>query len=333
MKITSSNLFVAFLLVVSSYSLLVAAAGGPSDCPPWGYFGTNGPQYWGNLCPAYALCATGEEQSPINIDPYASAVDPTLSNLDFHYIAVDPNTNNDNPHRRREATIFRTKRETTTTTSGTAWQYNGHTVQMNWPPGDYVTAGPLEERQFNLVQFHFHAPSENHYNDKSYPLEIHMVHQADDGTYAVVAIFFEANNSVSSTFLTALHTNLPIEEEVPVEIQTPDLRKLVADSFVDGYWYFMGSLTTPPCTEGIYWLAATKVMQATQAELNGFAGVLLQNERPRQPLNERVIRQYVPPRETKFSPLIIALSCLFLVIMLVIIFIFIVRYKLSHGTF
>jgi len=157
-----------------------------------------------------------------------------------------------------------------------------------------------------------------------------MVHQADDGTYAVVAVFFEANETAESSFLTALHTNLPVEDEDPVEVETPDLLTFVSESFYSGYWYFMGSLTTPPCTEGITWLAATRVMQAPQAELNGFAGILLQNERPRQPLNERVIRQYVPPRDTKFSPLIIALSCLFLIILMAILFIFIVWHKMKN---
>jgi len=64
-----------------------------------------------------------------------------------------------------------------------------------------------------------------------------------------------------------------------VTVQTPDLLSFVTDSFSQGYWYWMGSFTTPPCTEGVIWIAATQVMQASQAELNGFAGVLLQNER------------------------------------------------------
>ena len=99
---------------------------------------------------------------------------------------------------------------------------------MNWPPGDYITAGPMQDNQYTLVQFHFHAPSENNYAGMllsvlfscqlstvtgiSYPLEVHLVHEAPDGTYAVVAVFFTANDSVQSSFLTALATNLPIEE-------------------------------------------------------------------------------------------------------------------------
>ena len=172
-----------------------------------------------------------QEQSPINIDPAESVVDIIL--LERHRLHYLPLPTPTPTPQTREATIFRTKRETPSgSSSGGSWAYNGHTVQMNWPPGDYITGGPLQDNQYALVQLQFHAPSENNYACRfliivpkafsvltrligtavSYPLEVQLVHQAPDGTYAVVAVMFAANDSVQSSFLTTLATSLPVEE-------------------------------------------------------------------------------------------------------------------------
>jgi len=166
------RLYQLALVVLLTWS---SNADGRSDCPPWSYFGTNGPQTWGYLCPTYSTCGTSDlyhlgqeqlttsnrqEQSPINIDPEESAVDYSLGSITFNYLPLPtPATT----QQKRDVALFRTKQDTPTTAPGTggSWAYSGHAVQLNRPPGDYITGGPMQDKQYNLVQLHFHAPQKN----------------------------------------------------------------------------------------------------------------------------------------------------------------------------
>jgi len=255
--------------------------------------------------------------------------DPTLTPITFLYTPYAGNQSTVGPSvGRREATLFR--RQAPPSSSPLSWEFNGHTVQMNWPPGDRIYGGPLGTKEYSLVQFHFHAPSENHFEDLLYPLEVHLVHQASDGTLAVVGVFFGAQDGADSPFLDALHTELPYQPGEQVMVETPDLVSFVQTAFSEGYYTFPGSLTTPPCTEGVTWISAHKVINASQAVLNGFMGVLDRNRRPVQPINSRLISYYRPPVETnRVAPLIIALCAVFVVLLMGILALVVIRYKLK----
>jgi carbonic anhydrase len=220
--------------------------------PHWGYSGEGGPEKWAKLDPAYATCATGKSQSPIDI------VDAAKSNLkpiklDYH--------------------------------GGTSEILNnGHTVQVNYRPGSALV---VDELRFELQQFHFHAPSENTFNGKHFPLEGHLVHADKDGHLAVVGVMF--TEGASNPVLAAMSKLIPgAEGEHHALTSLQDaIQMLPTDRH---YYRFTGSLTTPPCTEGVRWLVLQKPSTASKAQIDAIAKAAgFPNNRPVQPLNKRQV--------------------------------------------
>jgi carbonic anhydrase len=215
----------------------------------WGY---DDAEHWGKLGPDYALCSTGKNQSPINITHTLEAQTPPLT---FDY-------------QQGNAEIVN----------------NGHTIQVNIRAASTLT---LRGHSYSLKQFHFHAPSENEIDGKSYPLEAHFVHADKRGNLAVVAVMFEVGEE--NTGLSTAWRNMPEHAE-----ETQQLTDFISPSALlpnnKDYYRFNGSLTTPPCSEGVTWLVMKQAMTVSQAQLDQFKQVMGHpNNRPIQPVNARPV--------------------------------------------
>ncbi|MDF1513298.1 MAG: carbonic anhydrase [Anaerolineae bacterium] len=218
----------------------------------WGYTGDCGPEYWGKLCPEFQLSSTGKNQSPINLTGIVKA---DLAPLQFDYQA-----------------------------GGVEICNNGHSVQVNVAPGSTLNAAGYV---YELKQYHFHVPSENHINGQPFPMESHLVHMDSDGNIAVVAVMYvtgPANPALSQAWAHMPETvgcTYTLNPAVPVTDLLPENR---------AYYRFNGSLTTPPCTEGVCWFVMKAPVTVSQAQIDYFARVMgVPNNRPLQPLNARVV--------------------------------------------
>ena len=233
-------------------SLLPATfAGGDT---PWSYHGENGPQRWGALDPCFAVCATGRNQSPIDV---TGAIEAKLPPIVF-----------------------------TDGSRATEILHNGYTVQVGFAAGSSIA---LDGRTFELLQLHFHAPSENHVGGRSFPMEGHFVHSDAVGNLAVVGVMFEMGET--NLALARLWAQLPQEEgevhELEADFKPGDLRPAPAD-----YFRFSGSLTTPPCTEGVRWLLLKEAVPVSGKQVKAFEAVLHHpNNRPLQPVGARPVLQ------------------------------------------
>lgn len=184
----------------------------------WSYEGEGSPEHWGELSPENQLCKLGKNQSPINIDTVLQA---HIHPLQAHYQGTP-------------TTILN----------------NGHTIQAGFSAdnGNVVT---IDSTPFTIEQLHFHAPSENTLHGKHYALEMHMVHKNKAGEVAVVAVMFDVGTANSE--LTKLWQAMPVQtEESKALTQKIDINKLLPKDLT--YYRFSGSLTTPPCSEGVRWL-------------------------------------------------------------------------------
>jgi carbonic anhydrase len=220
----------------------------------WDYDGANGPQKWGSLKSDYASCKLGRNQSPIDI---RATTKSTLAPIEFDYKA-----------------------------SPLKLIDNGHTIQVNPAAGNGIT---VAGNRYELLQFHFHTPSEERINGKSYPLVAHLVHKNAEGKLAVVAVLFKEGKE--NPTLATIWRSLPAEKghEVTVDTSTIELASaLPADR---GYYNFAGSLTTPPCSEEVNWFVLKAPVELSAAQLKQFHTVYKHNARPVQSLNGRVVRE------------------------------------------
>lgn len=220
----------------------------------WSYEGEGSPEHWGTLSEENKTCQTGMNQSPINIDTTLTA---HLSPLDVHYT--------DGP-----VTLIN----------------NGHTIQagLKTTTADTIT---IDGTPFTLQQFHFHAPSENTIHGKHYAMEMHLVHKDARGAVTVVAAMFD--KGTANAELDKLWAAMPENSGQDTKITTQmDLNALLpADKT---YWRFSGSLTTPPCSEGVTWIVLKHPLTLSAAQLEKFSHTMHHdNNRPTQPLNGRVV--------------------------------------------
>jgi len=222
--------------------------------PHWSYKGEGDPAQWGKLDPAYAACSTGKTQSPIDIK---GATPTDLPALKMHYRAVPMNIID-----------------------------NGHTIQVNYPAGSTLTVGG---HVYTLKQFHFHHPSEEHVSGKKYDLVAHLVHADADGHLAVVAILFK--KGAPNAFLDTIWKNIPAEQEKAMDVPgtTINVKDLLPANL--GYYTYMGSLTTPPCSEGVTWFVLMATDTLSGEEIAAFSKHYPANARPIQPTNGREIKE------------------------------------------
>ena len=218
----------------------------------WSYEGKTGPLNWGKLDPAYKACSQGKEQSPIDI--HGAHLDKKLQPIEFHYISGAMTLTN-----------------------------TGHTVQVTPPPGSYIVVGGT---RYDLVQFHFHHPGEESVKGKLPDLSLHLVHKSADGKMAVVAVRLNEGNA--NALLAALWEHLPRtagNTDKLTESMNPG-GLLPTDR---GYWTYEGSLTAPPCTEGVQWFVMQQEVGISRTQLRTFAALYKVNSRLEQPAHGRKI--------------------------------------------
>jgi|HubBroStandDraft_6_1064221.scaffolds.fasta_scaffold24299_2 carbonic anhydrase len=228
------------------------AATAPAHPPHWSYEGTTGPAHWGELSPDFKVCQLGMEQTPIDLS--GSLKGELAGRLDINYKPLPLRIVN-----------------------------NGHTIQVNAEPGSTCTIG---NTRYELLQFHFHHPSEHLLSGKPFDLEGHFVHRASTGDFAVLGVFIKpgARNAALQ----------PIWDAMP---QTEAPERNAGGSFdasallpkESGYFRYMGSLTTPPCSEGLTWTVFREPIEASPEQIRQFASLFPNNARPVQGRNRRFL--------------------------------------------
>jgi carbonic anhydrase len=161
---------------------------------------------------------------------------------------------------------------------------NGHTIQVTYTEGDTLTVG---DTGYELVQYHFHAPSEHTVAGKHFPMEMHLVHRSAAGALAVVGVLIEegAANAAFDPIWSTLPKGKGAESHLEhVKVDVDDLLPKTRT-----VWRYDGSLTTPPCSEGVKWLVMTTPVALSAAQIAAFTAVVEPNSRPVQPRNGRVI--------------------------------------------
>lgn len=232
----------------------------PHDATHWTYEGEKGPQFWGKLDPEFSLCADGPNQSPIDIAKTSPASLPKLrANFSPAKLQI--------VHHEHMADEIN----------------NGHTIQVNYSEGDTLTIG---DSSYELIQFHFHSPSEHTLQGKHYPMEVHFVHKSASGALAVVGVFIE--KGAHNAAFDPIWLNLPAQKGVEshfehVKVNVDDLLPHSHKSY-----RYDGSLTTPPCSEGVKWIVMQSPIHLSVAQIDWFTSRIEGNNRPVQPLQHRV---------------------------------------------
>jgi len=221
----------------------------------WGYIGDVAPSHWGDLNKNFAMCKKGQMQTPINI---IATDNKDLTPLELNY-----------------------------TTSVKDVINNGHTIQVNIKHGSSIT---LDGEKYELKQFHFHTPSENNINNTSYPLEAHFVHATKDGKLAVIAVMFQEGEE--NPILAKIWSKFPLKENqtVNIDLNSNDIKAIMPED--KDYYKFIGSLTTPPCTEGVKWNVYKTAMSISKEQVKEFYNIFGHtNNRPIQATNNRPISE------------------------------------------
>ena len=221
----------------------------------WAYEGENGPQAWGRLKPAFNLCAIGRRQSPISIEEGTTLQGPAEP-IQFSYMPSNSTVVN-----------------------------NGHTIQVDVQGDNTIT---VRGSSYRLLQFHFHTPSEEQINSKRFPMVAHLVHRNAEGQLAVVAVLLDLG--AASPLIDKVWTYMPLDAGDRVRMPNEQLNVAELLPTDQRYYQFMGSLTTPPCSEGVLWMVLKAPMTVSKAQLRLFTQLYPNNARPIQPLNARPVR-------------------------------------------
>jgi len=225
----------------------VAAA----DHEHWSYTGETGPEHWGEIDKANFACSAGSQQSPLNISGSVKAMLPPI---------------------------------------GVSWNKgsgrlvnNGHTIQVNVPPGSGLSRGGSK---YELRQYHFHHPSEHLIEGKRFAMEAHFVHKNIENDDLGVLGVLLVPGAVNAAFA-QLATAFPAQADTEVTVVTIDVNGLLPATL--GYWYYEGSLTTPPCTENVDWMLAMQSLEVAEADIAKFAALYPNNARTVEPSNRRLV--------------------------------------------
>lgn len=218
----------------------------------WSYEGDTGPANWGRN-PAWSKCGSGSRQSPIDL---RDGMKVDLEQISFDYKPSSFNVVD-----------------------------NGHTIQVNVGPGNTIS---LQGRSYELTQFHFHRPSEERINGKGFEMVVHMEHKDVEGKLAVVSVLLERGRAQDT--IQTVWNNLPLEKH---DVVTPAIVLNPADVLPArrDYFTYMGSLTKPPCSEGVLWLVMKEPVQASPAQMALFARLYPLNARPIQAHSGRVVKE------------------------------------------
>jgi carbonic anhydrase len=231
-----------------------AHAGASGHDAHWSYDGATGPAAWAELDPAFATCSAGTHQSPIDLP--ASVPAASDHHIEFHYQSVPLEVVN-----------------------------NGHTIQVAVPAGNYIE---LDGRRYELLQFHFHHPSEETIAGKHADMVAHLVHKNDQGALAVVGVLMNAGQG-EPAILARVWEHLPAhagETDAPAGVQISLTELLPADHH---FYHYTGSLTTPPCSEDVAWNVMAYPIAISAEHVQSFHALYPINARPVQPLHDRAI--------------------------------------------
>lgn len=254
--------FLKFSIPIFSFWVLVYILAGPNSkafgnelVQPWGYEGGTGPLHWGEMeqdHEKHLMCREGIHQSPVNIQ---TALTFENKELNTHYFKTQIKVIN-----------------------------NKHTVLFLYGLGSYVEWG---NETFELIQFHFHHPSEHRLKGKSFPMEIHFVHKAPNHEYVIIAVLVKLGEH--NPHIQKLWKTIPeeIDKEHIFKNKTLSAKDFLPKSRT--YYHYTGSLTTPPCTENVTWLILEEPIKISSDQLEYFQSFIDHNARPIQHLHHRVI--------------------------------------------
>lgn len=244
-------------LAIAALTSCAAVANGGTDSATieWRYEGDHGPKHWAELAPDFGECGRGRSQSPIDISHATARDDLPELRVAYHTAPLR---------------IVNT----------------GHTVQVNTPPDDHLYVG---DHAYELMQFHFHSPSEEHIGGRTYDMEIHLVHRDTEGHLAVLGVLVAAGNAHPA--LAHVLPNMPSgpSPEHTVDDQIDPAALLPGDL---SYFYYEGSLTTPPCAEHVSWYVLEAPIEASAEQIAQFHALYRHNARPLQPLNARPVYEH-----------------------------------------
>lgn len=229
---------------------ICAPSGFAAEGAHWSYEGPTGPSHWGDIDAASKVCSVGAQQSPIDIQ---SSVKSQLPPLQIAW-------------RNKSDMIVN----------------NGHTIQINADPGNMLTVGASK---YELLQFHFHHPSEHLIAGKTYPMEVHFVHKDSAGNLAVIGVMMTAGQA--NPAFKAIAAAMPGSAGKPVKMAAVDMNQMLPAR--RGYFRYAGSLTTPPCNEIVNWLVLREPIQVARADIDAFAKLFPMNARPAQKDHRRFI--------------------------------------------
>ncbi len=252
-KLISFALPVAMILILNGVNIMNLYGG----TVHWEYHGPHGPDHWGELDPAFETCATGTSQSPIDFTSNGITQYGFSEGLDISYSSSPVELKN-----------------------------NGHTVVFSYQPGSFIN---FNGKTFELLQFHFHARSEHTINGRHTALEAHLVHKASDGQLLVIGVLFDLGSP--NQFVSKFWDNLPTEHLTFSSSNTVNVEDLVLDQA--GYLAYSGSLTTPPCSEGVQWIGLNQIQPVSADQFNAYFNLFGEDTyRPTQPLNGRDVTFY-----------------------------------------
>ena len=215
--------------------------------------GEGGPSHWGKIDPANTRCDSGQRQSPIDI---RDGIRVELEPVGFDYKPVRFNVVD-----------------------------TGHTIQVNLGAGNSIT---LLGRRYDLVQFHFHKPSEERINGVGFDMVVHMLHKDNDGKMVVIAALVKQGKA--NSLVQTVWNNLPLEKNDAVQAAgLIDVSSLIPTG--REYYTYMGSLTTPPCTEGVQWIVFKEPIDLSQDQIGIFGRLYPMNARPIQNSAGRLIKE------------------------------------------
>ncbi|MBN8505595.1 MAG: carbonic anhydrase family protein [Burkholderiales bacterium] len=228
----------------------------PAARPPvaWGYTGEGAPEHWGELAPENRLCAVGTRQSPIDL---RDTLKVDLEPIQFDY-------------RDGGFTVLDT----------------GHTIQLTLPPGNGLT---VRQRRYELQQVLFRRPAEERINGRGFDMGVHLIHRDARGRTAIVAVLLQQGEQ-DQPVVQKVWNHLPLEklqpEQVPSGLNLADLLP-----HARGYFTFMGSLTTPPCSEDVLWMVMREPVTVSSQQLAVFTRLYPMNARPIQPAAGRIVKE------------------------------------------
>lgn len=240
---------------IAALMLAVAAVSASAQSgTAWEYSGKTGPLNWGKLDPSYRACSQGKEQSPIDIR--GAHLDKNLKPIQFHYIS-----------------------------GAVTLENTGKTIVVHVGPGSYIV---VDGQRYDLQKFEFHHPSEEAVRGKLTDIGVELIHKDAGGKFAIIAVRLALDQSASNAVLAELWPYLPAKAgatEKTNEMINPG-GFLPADR---GYWTFMGSLTEPPCTEGVRWIVYQEPLSVSRLQIRTFTSLFPVNSRPLQDAHGRKI--------------------------------------------